>query len=114
MLRRGGLLAVLAMGMMNGILPCSLVYFGVAGSFLAGTATDGALYMAFFGLGTVPAMLLLPALQRLGGSAVASIFSRVATALGILVGILLIIRGLGLDLPYLSPLLAAFPGGNAC
>lgn len=114
MLRRGGLLAVLAMGMMNGILPCSLVYFGVAGSFLAGTPTDGAIYMAFFGLGTVPAMLLLPALQRLGGAAVANAFSGVATVLGVAVGVLLIVRGLGLDIPCLSPLLAAFPGGNAC
>ena len=50
--------APLAFGVFNGFLPCPLVYAFVAQAAGTGAAPSGALVMAFFGLGTFPAMLL--------------------------------------------------------
>ena len=44
-------------GMLNGLLPCGLVYFALFGAMASGQIIDGLLYMFFFGLGTFPLML---------------------------------------------------------
>lgn len=43
-------------GLLWGWLPCGLVYSALSWAAISGTATNGALYMASFGLGTLPAM----------------------------------------------------------
>jgi sulfite exporter TauE/SafE len=48
-----------AFGLMNGMLPCGLVYLGIAGALTMGTVWGGMGFMLFFGLGTVPAMMLV-------------------------------------------------------
>ncbi|OIN60108.1 sulfite exporter TauE/SafE family protein [Arsenicibacter rosenii] len=62
-------LARLAVGALNGLLPCGLVYGALAGASATGTAQDGALFMALFGAGTLPALLLMqvirPQIERL-------------------------------------------------
>ncbi len=54
----------LMVGMLNGLLPCGLVYAGLALSLTASTLVEGALVMLAFGLGTLPAMLATPYLIR--------------------------------------------------
>ena len=44
-------------GVLNGFLPCGLVYFAIVGAVSTGQLVNGILYMAFFGLGTLPMML---------------------------------------------------------
>lgn len=44
-------------GLLNGLLPCGLVYIALAGSLATGNHWEGALYMLLFGLGTLPLML---------------------------------------------------------
>ncbi|MFK7806256.1 MAG: sulfite exporter TauE/SafE family protein [Saprospiraceae bacterium] len=44
-------------GLVNGLLPCGLVYVALAGSLATGNHWSGALYMLLFGLGTLPLML---------------------------------------------------------
>src|SRR5690606_30585371 len=46
-------------GLLNGLLPCGLVYMAIAGAIAAHHAFEGMIFMASFGLGTLPAMLLL-------------------------------------------------------
>src|SRR4051812_29479834 len=46
-------------GTLNGLLPCGLVYLGIAGAIASGNALQGGMFMLAFGLGTLPAMLLL-------------------------------------------------------
>jgi sulfite exporter TauE/SafE len=46
-----------AFGMVNGIIPCGLVYAAIGGAFLTQNLQDGAQFMLFFGLGTVPMMM---------------------------------------------------------
>jgi uncharacterized protein len=58
----------LAVGALWGLVPCGLVYSVLATAMLFGSAAGGALVMAAFGLGTLPALLaageVLPALER--------------------------------------------------
>jgi sulfite exporter TauE/SafE len=90
----------LALGMANGLLPCGLVYVALTISLWAGTAPGGALYMALFGLGTLPMMLLAGSISRLMRPAYAHGLLRVV---GFAVALLLIARGLNLGIPYISP-----------
>jgi uncharacterized protein len=57
LLRGGGSGKLFAIGLLNGLLPCGLVYIAIVGAITAGSMIQGALYMALFGLGTIPLML---------------------------------------------------------
>ena len=46
-------------GILNGFLPCGLVYMALAGSLAMGSAGGGAAYMFLFGLGTLPNLLAM-------------------------------------------------------
>ena len=52
-------LAALGFGALWGWLPCGLVYSALAVAAASGSSTDGALMMAGFGLGTLPATLAI-------------------------------------------------------
>jgi sulfite exporter TauE/SafE len=54
-----------AIGLLNGLLPCSMVYLALAGSIATGDAFRGALFMAVFGAGTIPAMWTISFLAAL-------------------------------------------------
>lgn len=101
-------------GLLNGFLPCGLVYTAVAASLVAHTITESVLFMGSFGLGTVPAMLLiLLAAQSLSGGFRQQI-RKLIPILSLLIGILLILRGLNLDIPFVSPYLhKAIHGADA-
>lgn len=85
---------MLAIGMLNGILPCGFVYVGLAGALTVADPLNSTLYMTLFGLGTVPAMLAMTvAGMKLSGV----VRSRIRTAmpwLAILLGILMVLRGM--------------------
>jgi uncharacterized protein len=51
--------APVALGVINGFLPCPLVYAFLAQATSTASASAGVLTMAAFGLGTFPAMLLM-------------------------------------------------------
>jgi sulfite exporter TauE/SafE len=46
-------------GVINGFLPCGFVYVATAGAINSGSVLNSVMYMAFFGLGTFPVMLLV-------------------------------------------------------
>lgn len=100
------------LGLLNGLLPCGLVYVACAGAAATGSWLGGVEYMAVFGLGTTPMMLGLSLGGRLMPPAL-RLKLRYATPVAVLMlGVLLIVRGLGLGIPYLSPDLTA--GGSGC
>ena len=90
-------------GSLNGLLPCGLVYLGIAGAIATGGSLSGSLFMAAFGLGTLPAMLGV----SLAGSWIsAGVRSKIRKAVPVFVGIMavmLILRGMNLGIPYISP-----------
>jgi uncharacterized protein len=65
LLRRPGYAAPLALGVLNGFLPCPLVYAMVAQAASTVDALSGCLTLLVFGLGTFPAMLAMGGLGRL-------------------------------------------------
>src|SRR5690606_5973785 len=55
---RGTAGATFGLGMLNGLLPCALVYGLLVRAAAAGSPLGGAAVMATFGLGTIPALYL--------------------------------------------------------
>lgn len=90
-------------GLLNGLLPCGLVYMAVAGAIASGNILNGALFMAVFGLGTAPVMMALP----LAGNYLSVSFrAKIRKTVPIMIGfmaVLLILRGLNLGIPFVSP-----------
>ncbi len=93
----------LTIGFLNGFLPCGLVYMAVFASIAGGSAASGSLYMATFGLGTIPLMTVA---IYFSGLLKASVRQKIRTFIPVfvvIIGLLFIVRGLGLGIPYLSP-----------
>ncbi len=90
-------------GIMNGLLPCGLVYMAVAASLVSGTLTNSILFMTFFGLGTIPTMISVIAISGLLKPTIKNQFKKIAPIITVIIGALLILRGLNLNIPYISP-----------
>jgi sulfite exporter TauE/SafE len=90
-------------GALNGLLPCGLIYTAFAGAFATGHPLKGSIFMMLFAMGTLPMMMFV----NLSGSWInshwRSRFRKAVPALVSAMAILLIIRGLNLGIPYLSP-----------
>lgn len=100
----------LLLGMANGLLPCGMVYVAIAAALTGTTITESVLFMAVFGLGTLPAMMMI---SYFGTSLSLSIRRsfRKAVPFGIaLMALILILRGMNLGIPFVSPILPATPG----
>jgi sulfite exporter TauE/SafE len=93
----------LTIGFLNGFLPCGLVYMAVFGALAMGNAFEGILYMAFFGLGTIPLMTTAVYLGNFLTGKVKHHIRKAIPVFVILIGCLFVLRGLGLGIPYLSP-----------
>jgi sulfite exporter TauE/SafE len=94
--KKGGFLAMLVIGLLNGLLPCGFVYAALGTAVTAGGPADSMAFMAAFGLGTGPAMLGVSLLGRLASTTWRARLQRVAPIGLAVVGLLLILRGLAL------------------
>ena len=111
LLKRQGTSGLFQIGLLNGLLPCGLVYAALAGASLQEGPLRGAAYMFIFGLGTLPMMFAV----SMGGLTLRSpkfkpVLQYLVPALTLAAGTLLILRGLSLGIPYISPDLTT-PGG---
>jgi len=95
--------AFLTIGFLNGFLPCGLVYMALLGGIALGGPLQGGLYMMLFGLGTVPLMSLVVYSKGMLGNSIKMKFQKLIPVFVVLIGILFIVRGLGLGIPYVSP-----------
>jgi hypothetical protein len=93
-------------GLLNGFLPCGLVYIALAGALVMKQVHEGAFYMIFFGIGTIPMMLAIPVAGNILSMKLRKRLSKVIPYFIILLGILFILRGLNLGIPYISPKLS--------
>ncbi len=106
--------SLFVLGLLNGLLPCGLVYVACAGAAATGGLASGAFFMASFGAGTVPMMLALSLSGRLVPVPLRlKLVKAVPAAVGLL-ALLLILRGLSLGIPYLSPDLTAAGNPTCC
>lgn len=93
----------LTIGFLNGFLPCGLVYMAIFASLATQQTIFGSLYMVLFGLGTIPLMTSAIYLGKFLNTKVKHNIQKAIPVFVILIGVLFIIRGLGLGIPYLSP-----------
>ncbi len=102
--KNGSPLGLYQVGLVNGLLPCGLVYAALAAASLQGTTFSAVLYMTLFGLGTAPLLFAL----SMGGLGLQSprmrpVLNRLIPVLTCVVASLLILRGMALGIPYISP-----------
>ncbi|HUM48454.1 MAG TPA: sulfite exporter TauE/SafE family protein [Chitinophagales bacterium] len=95
--------SLFVIGLLNGLLPCGFVYMGIAGAILTGSILNGALFMFLFGLGTFPMMMLLSVSRRFATPKFRFHVNRWIPYIAMVIGILLILRGFNLGIPYVSP-----------
>ena len=100
------------MGAANGLLPCGMVYIAISAAMATATIINATLFMFFFGMGTLPALFSLAFWgTRLSWQTRQSMRKLVPYIVGI-TAILLIIRGLNLNIPYLSPVISERSGNT--
>ncbi|WP_298763286.1 sulfite exporter TauE/SafE family protein [uncultured Polaribacter sp.] len=90
-------------GFLNGFLPCGLVYMAIFGALATTNAFSGSLYMFLFGLGTIPLMTAVVYLGNFTKGAFRKKIQKTIPVLVVCIGVLFILRGLGLGIPYISP-----------
>ncbi len=93
----------LTIGFLNGFLPCGLVYMAVFASLTMQTTLQSSVYMVLFGLGTIPLMTTAIYLGKFLNSTIKQRIQKAIPVFVVIIGILFILRGLGLGIPYLSP-----------
>lgn len=95
--------ALFLIGFFNGMLPCGFVYVGLMAAVAMQGVFEGALFMALFGLGTFPLMFGVSLLGQFVSVQKRAVLRRFTPVLAVCIGVLFILRGLNLDIPYLSP-----------
>ena len=85
-------------GFINGFLPCGMVYVALAGALSSGNSMEGAAYMALFGLGTIPMMTGLILVSNVNRQWILKL-RKLLPVIMFIFGLLLIKRGLALDIP---------------
>ncbi len=90
-------------GVLNGLLPCGFVYMALAGAITTASILNGAAFMMLFGMGTIPAMFLVAFSSHLFPVDVRSRIRKTVPVFMFLIGSLLILRGMNLGIPYMSP-----------
>lgn len=95
--------ALFTIGLLNGFLPCGMVYAALFGAVAMQNETLGVLYMILFGIGTIPMMSVVVYISGFLTIPVRNKIQKIIPVVVILLGCLFIMRGLGLDIPFISP-----------
>ncbi len=90
-------------GFINGLLPCGLVYIALLSSIAQPTIAHSMLFMILFGLGTGPALIILASTKNSIPEKFQQLIRPITPYFIALIACLLIVRGLGLGIPYISP-----------
>jgi sulfite exporter TauE/SafE len=95
--------SLFTIGLLNGFLPCGMVYVALFGAIAMQSAGFGVLYMLLFGLGTIPLMTVVVYVHSLLKLPFRNKIQKAIPYVAIIIGVLFILRGLGLGIPYVSP-----------
>jgi sulfite exporter TauE/SafE len=109
LLREQSVAPLFLLGILNGVLPCGFVYVAMTAAAVSAHIFGGMLFMAGFGFGTIPAMAALSISPRMLSAGFRTRIVKILPAFTLLVGILLIVRGLNLGIPFISPKLGIDP-----
>ncbi|RYJ42980.1 sulfite exporter TauE/SafE family protein [Flavobacterium beibuense] len=95
--------AIFITGLLNGFLPCALVYAALFGAITMQNALFGGLYMVLYGIGTIPMMSVVVYVSNMLTSPLRNKLNSFIPYAVAIIGAFFILRGLGLGIPYLSP-----------
>lgn len=101
--KRSSLESLFVIGVLNGLLPCAMVYIALAGAIAEGDASGGMVFMLFFGLGTFPMMYSATLLGGFISVKFRNKLQKVIPVMVFFIGVLFILRGMNLGIHYLSP-----------
>ena len=103
LLKKQGTFRLFGIGLLNGLLPCGMIFLALANALLAENAFGSAAAMAAFGLGTLPGLISVGFFaQRINTNFRSKISAAFPYILSV-IGILVILRGANLGIPVLSP-----------
>ena len=104
--------SLLFIGVLNGFLPCGLVYLALTSSIISASPVNGGMFMLFFGLGTFPMMFATVLMGNYLNQSIRQKIHKAVPALLFFMAVLLILRGMNLGIPFISPALSsAHPQG---
>lgn len=95
--------SLFTIGLLNGFLPCGMVYVALFGAIAMQSAGSGVLYMLLFGVGTMPLMTVVVYIRSVIKLPFRDKIQKAIPYITVIIGILFILRGLGLGIPYISP-----------
>lgn len=90
-------------GLLNGLLPCGTVYASLTAAIAMGSVLKSSLFMLFFGLGTLPLMFATVLFGNFLSVSQREKILKILPIITIILGVLFILRGLELNIPYISP-----------
>ena len=97
--------SLFSIGLLNGLLPCGLVYVAIAAAMATMHTWHGVLLMFSFGMGTIPVMAGLMLFGHLISGVTRQKINRAVPYFVGVMAVMLILRGMNLGIPYLSPAL---------
>ena len=99
--------SLLFIGVLNGFLPCGLVYLSLTSSIISASPVNGGMFMLFFGLGTFPMMFAAVLMGNYLNQSLRQKIHKAVPALLFVMAVVLILRGMNLGIPFISPELSA-------
>ena len=90
-------------GILNGLLPCGMIYVALTSALATQNILQGGLIMTFFGIGTMPALIMVAVGGQYFGINIRKKIQNLLPIFIFTVGVLLILRGMNLGIPFISP-----------
>ncbi len=103
---KGSVSSMLLIGILNGFLPCGLVYVAIAGATATGSILNGSIFMILFGLGTLPLMTGMALLGKFINLQLRRRLTKLIPIFIALLAVIFILRGMNLGIKYVSPKLS--------
>ena len=113
-LKRRGILPFVFFGLANGLLPCGMVYVALAGALVTAEIQHSVLFMAMFGLGTLPAMMAISLAGQFFSVQLRNSFRKLVPVFISIMAVILILRGMNLGIPFISPVLQSASEVEVC
>lgn len=104
--------ALFTIGLLNGLLPCGLVYAALFGAIAMQNTAYSTAYMLLYGAGTIPLMSMVVYASGMFRNPLRLQFAKIVPYAAVFIGMLFIVRGLALGIPYISPSNASLFGST--
>lgn len=100
---KGTVISLFVIGLLNGLLPCGPLYTALIAATGTGSVIQSGLFMLLFGLGTIPMLFVVTIAGNFLNQGIRKKAKNFLSVVMIIIGILFILRGAGLGIPFLSP-----------